>query len=346
MSLANLQIQNVRNIRSAKFNFHPHLNFIVGANGSGKTSLLEAIYLLGTGHSFRTREISPLISKGSENLTVFARTFDEQSISIQKSLSSSTQVRLNGNPCQTSSELAYFLPCQIFYQDLFQIIDAGPSVRRNLLDWGLFHVERSYHQLLKDYKRVLRQRNSLLKQGVIEKNFIPWNKTLSLLAERLDDFRSSYFQKLENQFSEFLTNLNIDCNLSYYKGWDRKGTNKSLEEIYIQSFSTDIQRQFTHYGAHQADIDINANHFKAKQYLSRGQQKMVLFALKMAQTYLMSKSCLFLCDDLPTELDNYHLDWVFELINTTKGQFFITLINEDLISNKLNKDSYCIFSLN
>jgi DNA replication and repair protein RecF len=335
MTLANLQIQNLRNIHSARFDFHPHLNFIVGANGTGKTSFLEAIYLLGSGHSFRTREISPLISHESDCLTVYARTFDGQSVSIQKSLSTPTQVRLNTYPCQTSSELAYFLPCQVFYQDLFQIIDAGPSVRRSLLDWGLFHVEHSYHSLLKEYKRALKQRNALLKQRAADKDFVPWNRILVDLALKLDSHRKSYFSQLKIEFKKSLAVLTtIECDLIYYKGWDRKGSDKSLESILSQSHQTDLQRQYTQHGPHQADIVIDVNDFKAKHFLSRGQQKIILFALKLAQSTLLNKSCVFLCDDMASELDTEHLNRLLRLIDTIDGQFFITLINEEHIPSR------------
>jgi DNA replication and repair protein RecF len=347
MILSYLQIENLRNLRSACFNLHPHLNVIVGANGSGKTSVLEAIYLLGSGHSFRTREISPLVSTDTTRLTVFARTNDEQSISIQKSLEAPTQVRLNGYSCQTSSELAYFLPCQVFYHDLFHIIDAGPSVRRSLLDWGLFHVEHSYHLLLKNYKRALKQRNSLLKHKAMEKYFEPWNQILDELATKLDKYRHSYFIRLEKEFYTILPELTeLDCSLQYYKGWDRKNSNKSLATLLSENYLSDLQRQVTHYGAHQADITIAINNTKAKLYLSRGQQKMVLIALKLAQAKLMEQSCVYLCDDLPSELDDRHLEKLFSIIYNCKGQFFITVTNQESLPANFSNFAHSKLTLN
>ncbi|MBA2652946.1 MAG: DNA replication/repair protein RecF [Tatlockia sp.] len=346
MTLSHLQLQNLRNISSARFNLHPHLNIIVGANGAGKTSFLEAIYLLGSSHSFRTREIKPLVARDSDCLTVFARTNDEQSISIQKSLSSPTQVRLNGYPCQANSELAYFLPCQVLYQDLFQIIDAGPAVRRSLLDWGLFHVEHPYHLLLKNYKRALKQRNTLLKQKAKQAHFEPWNVILHELGTEIDGYRTKYFDRLEKEFKTILPQLtDFDCSLFYYKGWDRKGLNKSLASILADSYNSDLLRQFTQYGAHQADISIESDETKVRQYLSRGQQKIVLIALKLAQTALMEKSCVYLCDDLASELDKLHLERLFSVIAQTKGQFFITLINQDSLPKNFNSFPHLILDL-
>lgn len=333
MSLAQLQITNLRNLQSLRFNFHPKLNFVLGENGSGKTSFLEAIYLLGSGHSFRTREIGPLVSEGETSLTVFARTQDEQTISLQKSTRVSTQVRLNEKLCQSSSELAHFLPCQVFHQAIFQIIDAGPSARRNVLDWGLFHLKPDYHLLWKEYKRVLKQRNLLLKQKASRNQLLPWDKGIAELSMQLHEERESYFLRLLPEFQNILTQLtSLECDVYYERGWGKSGQSESLQAILQENYSQDLFRQYTQYGAHQADLRIESNSHLAKQHLSRGQQKIVLFALKFAQAKFTLKPCIYLCDDISSELDKKHLDNLLNLIETTAGQFFITTIEESNLS--------------
>ncbi len=327
MTLTTLRVTHCRNLNSVELDLHPHLNIVSGANGSGKTSLLEAIYLLGTGRSFRTREVLPLISDEKSHFTVFARTDDEQTVSLQKS-TTLTQVRLNAQPCHKRSELAYFLPCQLIYQDIFQIIDAGPSVRRNILDWGMFHVKHTYHSLWRNYRRTLKQRNTLLKQQAPHSHLLPWDQILAGLANQLNSLRKDYFSKLQSQFCTVLTALSeLDCSLQYYKGWDRKESGKPLEEILRDSLNSDSLRQFTQYGPHQADILIQKGNFTAKQYFSRGQQKIILIALKFAQIMLMEKPCLVLIDDLSAELDERHLRRVLDLVIKSSCQFFITAIN-------------------
>ena len=118
MSIIRLDIHHVRPISSERLMLHPRCNVFYGSNGSGKTSLLEAVYLLGSGHSFRTRDLGALVSQGQESLTVFARMDTDDVMSIQKS-KEGTFVRLNQRPCSRRSELAAFLPCQVFYQDIF-----------------------------------------------------------------------------------------------------------------------------------------------------------------------------------------------------------------------------------
>jgi DNA replication and repair protein RecF len=342
MKITDLNIHHLRNLSSVKLNFHPRCNLFHGDNGSGKTSLLEAIYLLSSGHSFRTREISPLISHGEGTLTVFARTESDESISIQKSLSGPTQVKLNRQSCYSSSELAHFLPCQVFYQDIFQIIDAGPSVRRTLLDWGLFHVEQSFHSLWKDYRMVIKQRNALLRQKAKPQLFVPWDMQLVQLANELHRMREDYFGLWNAAFQSYLPQLtDVPCSISYYKGWDRKESGKGLDEILLEQFTSDLQRQYTHSGAHQADLLFDMSSKKAKLLLSRGQQKIVLIALKLAQASLLAKECIYLFDDVAAELDAKHLSRLISCLQVINGQIFLTAM-DDTIRGSLDLKSHAL----
>lgn len=337
MILTELKIHNLRNISLAHLELNSRFNFISGANGSGKTSILEALYLLSCGHSFRSREISPLVTHGHASFTVFARAAQQETISIQKSSSQLTQIKLNNQFCSSTSQLAYALPCQIFYSDIFQIIYAGASIRRSVLDWGLFHVKHNYLALLKDYKRVLKHRNALLKKHAPYAHFIPWDKQLSELAEQLDYLRRDYFGLWEQEFTKVLSKLsNLSCSISYFKGWDKRNSGKTLTAILEENFESDNHKLYTQYGAHQADIVIESNESKAKQILSRGQQKIILMALKLAQGNLVEQDCLYLLDDLPAELDELHQQKVLSYLASRKGQYIITT-NADIARLR----SYC-----
>lgn len=346
MILKQLNIHNLRNINSASIALHPRFNIFHGMNGSGKTSVLEALYLLGSGHSFRTRETSPLVSHDKTALTVFAHAENENSISIQKSGVGSTQVKINQQPCQRSSELAHFLPCQLVYQDIFQIMDAGPTVRRSLLDWGMFHVKHSYHALWKEYRHVLKQRNALLRQKASSQQFVPWNKLLVDLGEELHILRAAYFKEWSDLFQVYLAKLtDIPCNIQYYKGWDRKESGKSLSSILTEQFASDCQRQYTHAGPHQADVLFDSVAIKAKQVLSRGQQKIILIALKLAQAHLLSKPCIYLFDDITAELDAKHIQRLINCLAQVKGQMFLTTVDVNQLKIHTELNDAAVFSL-
>lgn len=345
MSIVRLDIHHVRSIESTRLTLHSRNNVFFGANGSGKTSLLEAVYVLGSGHSFRTRDLTALISQGQESLTVFARTDGGDVMSIQKS-KAGTQVRLNQRPCLRRSELATFLPCQVFYQDIFDIMDAGPAVRRSLLDWGLFHVEHEYHTLWKDYRRVLKQRNALLRQKAAYGMCAPWDKQLVELSEAIHALRVTYCGEWFAAFETMLSALTpLPCRLYYEKGWDKKQSGKGLAQILLDQFEMDVSRQYTHSGAHQADILFDSAQLKAKQSLSRGQQKVVLIALKLAQAQLLQTSCVYLFDDITSELDRFHVERFFQLLTQINGQFLFTAIEPDLFQRALDARDSLFFSI-
>lgn len=334
MNLIQLRISQFRNIESAILNFHPRFNILLGQNGSGKTTVLEAIYLLSTCHSFRTREISPLITYEKDVFNIFARVEEEQTVSVQKSVYESSIVKINQEVCRSKSELTNLFPCQVFHQDIFQIIDAGPAIRRNVLDWGLFHVEHSYHTIWKDYKRVLKQRNALLKQTRNYADFEPWDEQLSFLASKMDAMRLVYFEAWSMHFQNIVQQLSdIPCLISYYKGWGGADAAKDLQSVLREQFNSDLKRQYTQSGTHQADIIIETPFQKAKQTLSRGQQKIILLALKLAQTAMLDKLCWYLFDDVSAELDSKHLNRLFDLLQGIPGQFFVTSIDDGLFKH-------------
>ncbi len=345
MLLSRLNVHHFRNIASAKLEFNQRVNVFFGPNGSGKTSLLESIYLLGSGHSFRSRETRSLLSYDASQLTVFGEMVSGDTISIQKENAKST-VRFNQAACQRSSELARYLPCQVFYQDIFDIMDAGPLVRRGLLDWGLFHVEPDYHTVWKDYQRVVKQRNRLLREGAHKRLFEPWDAQLVNLSTQLEGLRAPYFKLWHDAFQVILSKLTaIDCILVYDKGWDRAGEGIGLDEILTQQFMQDMQRQYTQSGAHQADILFKTTGKKAKQTLSRGQQKIILIALKLAQAELLKKNCIYLFDDITTELDAAHIQRFLTVLEGVTGQFFFTSIEPGFFKDSFQQSMPYFFAL-
>ncbi len=345
MSLERIDVHNLRNIKHTRLDLNHRFNLFFGPNGSGKTSLLESIYLLGSGHSFRSRETQALIMYEEDELTVFGEMVGGHSVSIQKSKTGS-RVRLNKKPCRRSSELARHFPCQVLYQDMFDIMDAGPMVRRRLLDWGLFHVKPEYHVVLEDYRQVLKHRNALLKQGANKNQFMPWDEQLVALSYTLDEFRKAYFEQWSFEFEQVLHALTpLSCSIGYEKGWDKDKTGVGLDEILERQFAHDFARQYTHSGAHQADITFKTSALKSRQTLSRGQQKIILIALKLAQAAILPNVCSYLLDDITTELDRPHIGRLFHAIQATEGQFFFTSIDPVTFRDSVLADGMDFFEL-
>lgn len=347
MIISELKIYQFRCFSSLDLKFNSHFNFIYGSNGCGKTSILEAMYLLSCGHSFRSRENVALVSNSFPFFTLFARTSTQDSISIRKSISNSTQIKINNQTCTTTSELAYYFPCQIVYADVFQIIDTGPAERRTILDWGLFHVKQPYLKLFKDYKKILKQRNILLRQKKPYSDFVPWDMQLAQIGEQIHILRENYFGDLKNEFQKVLNDIcNLKCTITYFKGWDKKSQNRSLIDLLRQSYDSDCTKKFTQYGIHQADLIIESDNKKAKHYLSRGQQKIILISLKIAQINLLNKKAVLLIDDLPAELDLKNQYLILEYLARRGGQYIISSTNRLCFPEKhLSPERYRVFHL-
>lgn len=345
MSISQLDVYSFRNIAALRLSPHSRWNVVFGENGSGKTSLLEALSMVSSGRSFRTRDINALIHYGEEALTLFARTLADRTISIKKS-KSDMLVWIDQKSCSKRSELAQLVPCQLFYQDIFSIIDAGPTVRRTVLDWGLFHVKHQDVFLWKEYARVLKQRNTLLRQQAPQQHFKPWNLLLEELSESLHQARQAFCEAWFEVFYETLSKLTSQsCLVAYEKGWDKKNTGRRLLDILDEQWSMDISRQYTHSGAHQADLILSTPTLKVKQSLSRGQQKMILLALKLSQAQLVSKKSMYLFDDVFSELDHTHCERLLAYMESLNGQFFFTCTQPDVFYTYLNPRQASFFSI-
>src|SRR5262245_13573074 len=166
MSLAELRIENLRCVESAALEFSPELTLITGENGAGKTSILEAVFLLGRGRSFRTRTNERLIRHGQSALTVFGRTHSDPPSAAGIEVSTEgTRARINGRNAESLLELSGILPVQVIDPEIHKLIEQGPERRRRWLDWLVFHVEPNFVGHWSRYQRALKQRNAALKAG-------------------------------------------------------------------------------------------------------------------------------------------------------------------------------------
>lgn len=327
MALTTLRIQNLRNINSLEVNPGKGVNLIHGKNGSGKTTILESIYLLARAKSFRSSRSGPLISRGSNELTVFGEyqtSVIRHGIGIRKK-GSETELRLDGNKVKRTSEIAKILPIQIVTPQSHQILERGPEFRRRFIEWGVFHVEHNYHSNYTRYLRALTQRNAALKNH--HNKITPWNRELIIAGQLLNDTRVSYIESLKSLLTLEINNIfpKHEISLEWRQGWD---SSLSLEEALDRSYKSDLEKGFTQIGPHRADMVIRMDGQKAINIASRGQQKLIITALKLAQlnTYIdkLHERPVLLIDDLGAELDLDNLAIVTSRLNDLSIQTFIT----------------------
>lgn len=326
MILESLSLRDFRNLSAIQMEMHPRCNVFVGANGQGKTSVMEAIHLLSRGQSFRTRVTSPLIKFHSKSLAIQAKTFAGESIYLQKDIKGMTKILLNEKRCQRASELSNLFPCQLFYQDLFHIIDTSSQIRRKLLDWGVFYQIPEYLSIWQSFKRTLLQRNTCLKQRESVESLRVWNQGFVQWSMRVTDCRLRYFSELKSIFDAYVAKLpKLDSQLTYFNGWDQT---KDLSEVLLQQESLDRKLLYTHSGPQHADLLFMTAQGKGKLEWSRGQQKMILILLKIAQASLLNRACIYLLDDLMAELDHESVLHVYNQLQEVKGQLFITTLSD------------------
>ena len=341
MALGRLDISAVRNLKQVALRDLCMANVFHGQNGSGKTSILESIYLLGMARSFRSGPLKSLISHGQERCTVYGEV-DRRgrsclSLGVSRDSDGGFEARVGGDAVKSASELAESLPLQVINADSFSLLAGSPSHRRQFLDWGVFHVEHAFYGCWQRFQRALKQRNTLLRRGKISlEEILPWNVELSDSGELIDGFRKQYFEALEPAFQALIQRLSPELQaleLRYRRGWDRQS---SLADSLEASAETDRQQGFTHVGPQRADIKVMAGRHPAADVLSRGQQKLVVCALKLAQGQLLAEAkrqeCVYLVDDLPSELDKVHCQLVAEVLKELETQVFITCVDNTEIA--------------
>ncbi len=339
MYLARLDVHGLRNLREIKISLTPGANFFYGENGSGKTSLLEALFLLGRGRSFRTRTLDPVINQSVDDCTVFGllkKEAVELPLGVSRSRQGGFQFRVNGQSVNNTSSLAEAMPLLLLNADSFHLLDGGPQFRRQYVDWGVFHVEHCYRTIWQQFRKALKQRNSLLRHDRIDEDVMSvWDVEFVRMADQINHHRKQYLTDLVPRIKSILSELSTlqDIEFKYYPGWD---TSLSLSDVLLATRQRDLQAKVTNQGPHRADLRVRFKKQSAKDVLSRGQIKILVTAMQIAQGFLFHErtggQCLYLLDDLPAELDLTHRRKVGELLYRLGAQVFITgVVKDDLL---------------
>ena len=316
-----LQVSHLRNLSQVTLSTAA-CNVIIGANGSGKTSLLEAIFLLSRGKSFRHHQPKRYIQHYQNNATVHARLSDSSTLAIQKQADATTVLRLNQTTVYNQSILTEQLPTLLIDPSTMDMLEQGSASRRQLLDWLVFHMKQGFHPQWMAYQRLLKQRNSLLKKSrhltqVQLAELKAWDKGLSNHAALIHHYREQIFGEWQPYFAQSIAQLlptyAEQLSLSYNAGYD---TNVALDIQLNERLEQDLQLGYTRIGNHRADIHVHwrssessAMHDgletkstttkgdaqtklpvlkeQAANVLSRGEKKLLITALRLSQLPLL-----------------------------------------------------------
>lgn len=348
MPISSINVTGVRNLAPVSLTLSPRINILFGDNGSGKTSFLEAIHFLALARSFRSTRIDPMIQKDADQALVFAEFTSANDavlhkLGVSRDRQAEVRIRLDGEQVRSISELARHIPLQLINPESFSLLEGSPKNRRQFLDWGVFHVEQSFIGAWQRLQSSLKQRNSLLRHGIMDSNYLlAWDNEFVSASNAIDLYRQNYIRQLKPVFTETLAQLIQlpELTLSYYRGWDKA---RSLQEVLEQNKQRELSLGYTQAGPQRADLRVKMANQNATDVLSRGQQKLVICALKIAQGYLFAQSlreqCIFLVDDLGSELDKHHRKALCQLLDGLNCQIFITSIDQESLANDWRKDT-------
>ena len=333
MTLCRLQVSDFRCLQSVSIDLDPRFTLISGANASGKTSLLEAIYVLGRGRSFRTRRLEHLIRLGRGRFVVFGEADSlERRVSLGvEGSSAGIRAKLGGDRVKSLAELAPLLPVQIIDPEIHRLIEEGPSRRRRFLDWGVFHVEPRFVDDWQRYQQALKQRNAGLRARQPRGVTVAWDTDVVRYGEAISLARRRYVELLRAGAAATTQRLmGMTLDISYRQGWAQGA---SLAEALGQSWGHDQESGATQFGPHRAELVIRLNEMSVKDRISRGQQKLLAAALLMAQLKLFPLDSAvrptLLLDDPAAELDDGRLTGLINEVSSHFVQLVVTTLHPE-----------------
>ncbi|GLQ71970.1 DNA replication/repair protein RecF [Vibrio sp. vnigr-6D03] len=343
MPLTRLIVQTFRNIEACDVELSPGFNFLIGPNGSGKTSIIEAIYLLGHGRSFKSSLTGRVIQNDCDELFVHGRFLNQDQfelpIGINKQRDGSTEVKIGGQSGQKLAQLAQVLPLQLIHPEGFELLTDGPKFRRAFIDWGVFHTESHFYDAWGRFKRLNKQRNALLKTATHYKELSYWDQQMATLAENISQWRQEYVENMKKVAEEICRTFlpEFDIQLKYYRGWDK---DTPYQDILENNFERDQSLGYTFSGPNKADLKIKVNGTPVEDVLSRGQLKLMVCALRVAQgqhlTQMTGKQCIYLIDDFASELDSQRRQRLADCLKSTGAQVFVSSITESQVVDMLD----------
>ncbi|MCF2947196.1 DNA replication/repair protein RecF [Paraglaciecola aquimarina] len=335
MKLDKVQISNFRNFKDLSFSPNSKLNVFIGENGTGKSSILEALHYLGFARSFRTSKHKNVIKAGESEFTVFCSSIDvlqkQQRFGIFRSSEDVCIVNIDGVKSRRATDLVSCLPVQIFTPQSSDLLIGAPKLRRSYLDWLLFHVEHSFSVDAQNFKRSLKQLNALYRNQTVNSNYDYWIDLFVAKGEWLTQVRTELLNErlidaIKSNLADFLPEFSFE--ISYYRGWE-KGL--SLKEALEKNKEKDKKNGYVSSGPHKADLKIKSQGLAAQELLSRGQLRMLVAALQLAQTqYLQqatAKTSIFLLDDIGAELDREKRKVFINKLSQSGSQLFVTAID-------------------
>ena len=333
MRVAAIEIRHLRVLDGINVEFSPRANVLVGSNGSGKSSVLEAIHIMGSGRSFRSHRLRDVVTHGKSSLRIVGRTIGDDGISETIGIEHAPEglrIRRGGVDIRAASELAAFMPTVTVSPDSYRLITDGADLRRRIIDRLLFHVEPNYLKDHQRYRRALRQRNAAIRGGTADRELVGWDVELAEAGEQLTEKRVRYLDQALRTMNEFIGKLvGKSVDIEFYRGWNSEMTLMQACECLL---TRDRLRGYTQAGPHRADLRFTIDGRPLQHSLSRGETKLFVTAVAVAQVRdlasILGYPPVVLVDDLASELDSDSRSRCLAELNATGAQLFLTGVPE------------------
>jgi len=332
------RLQYVRSYEDSSFEFEPGVNIIVGPNASGKTTLIEALMVGLSGKSFKARDYE-LVQTDAEWARIDVGLGDETRVCKLVRAPDDTVVKmfeLNGREFKRLV-LNRTVPTVLFEPNHLLLLHGSPDMRRTFLDDLIGRMRPGYDATRRQYKRVLAQRNALLKHSkpAGDQLFV-WNLRLSELGGKLVSERQELLGRFNDALSETYSTIagsKHEVVLAYQTSLPLKHYESQLLKALEQGLAEDIARGFTRFGPHREDMTVRINDQPASEAASRGEIRTLLLALKMLEAGFVEEARgqrpILLFDDVFSELDGKRRHALVEFLKPY--QTFITTTDADVV---------------
>lgn len=358
MQLNSLQLVNFRNYDNLFLEFNKKVNLLVGKNGQGKTNIVESIYMLSFGKSFRTNKDKEIIKFERENLYVGGNFSKEQTNGlIEIAISRNKKgIKVNKIHVQKIYELLGNLNVVIFSPEDLRLVKEGPKERRSFIDKEISQIMPKYYNYLTNYNKILFQRNQLLKSKYMDKNLLDvYDESLAKYGSYIYILRRDFIKKIAHISRNMHKNLTggIEELLITYKNQIDICDEDTISTVYnkfsdklISSREHDIETRTTKYGLHKDDLNIFINGLDVRLYGSQGQQRTASISLKLSEIELIKNEVgeypVLILDDVFSELDETRQKLLVD--NLSVVQMFITTA-EVSHKNIFDKSNTTIFNI-
>ncbi|MEX0844737.1 MAG: DNA replication/repair protein RecF [Balneolaceae bacterium] len=358
MQNTHTELLNFRNHKETKIDWAPHLNVITGPNGSGKTSLIDAIHYLCMSRSFVSNTDMYVVNQ-DESYFMINGHFEGQirsefDVSCSYSRGDGKKIFVNDSPLERLSDLIGMVPVVTLTPEDKKLTLEGPAERRTFIDSFISQISPAYLRDLIEYRKVRRQRNSLLQEyrgpvSVLEAYLEPWNVQLVESGARIVAKRHEVLENLKAYLAKdyiMISGMDLTTNLEYQTFCTPTTDTKVIENEYYDQLqkvqAKEIEREQTTIGPHRDEIIFYLDDFELRRYGSQGQHRLFTLSLKLAQLHYYSDELddlpILMLDDVFGDLDLRKTEILLDALQQHKGQIFITSANPVPFANYVTFD--------